>query len=159
MSYFCPCFFRCRDDGEPPECDDATNNNLANESNCGFMNTADGPFAECMTVNPGLFEDAFEDCMFDACAAYPDVEEQICNAMGSLYIDCQAEANVAEFNFRSENFCPPCKYDTCTVNHLYNDIPYNSKICYNVNLICTKISRLCLFSLPVPCYSLRKYTF
>ena len=30
-----------------------------------------------------------------------------------------------------------------TVNSLYNDIRYNSKIRYNVNLICTKISGSC----------------
>ena len=33
----------------------------------------------------------------------------------------------------------------CTVNSLYNDIRYKSKIRYNVNLVCTKISGLCIF--------------
>ena len=46
-----------------------------------------------------------------------------------------------------------------TVNPLYNDICYNSKIHYNDNLVCTKISRLCIFSLTVPCYSVGKHTF
>ena len=32
-----------------------------------------------------------------------------------------------------------------TVNPLYNDIRYNSKTCYNVNLVCTKISGSCIF--------------
>ena len=32
-----------------------------------------------------------------------------------------------------------------TVNPLYNSIHYNVKICYNINPICTKISRLCIF--------------
>ena len=48
---------------------------------------------------------------------------------------------------------------TSTVNPLYNDIRYNSKIRYNVNLVCTKISGSCTFSLTVPCYSLGKHTF
>ena len=32
-----------------------------------------------------------------------------------------------------------------TVNPLYNDIHYNSKIRYNVNSVCTKISGSCIF--------------
>ena len=32
-----------------------------------------------------------------------------------------------------------------TVNPLYNDIRYNTKIRYNVNLVCTKISGSCIF--------------
>ena len=46
-----------------------------------------------------------------------------------------------------------------TVNPLYNDIRYNSKIRYNVNLVCTKISGSCIFSLIFPCYSSGKQTF
>ena len=42
----------------------------------------------------------------------------------------------------------------CTVNPLYNDIRYNSKTRSNVNLVCTKISGSCIFSLTDPCYSL-----
>ena len=34
-----------------------------------------------------------------------------------------------------------------TVKPLYNDIRYNSKIRYNVNLVCTNISGSCIFSL------------
>ena len=49
------------------------------------------------------------------------------------------------------------KYNT--VNPLYNDIHYNSKICYNVNSVCTKNSGLCIFSSTVPWYSLRKHMF
>ena len=41
----------------------------------------------------------------------------------------------------------------------YNDIRYNSKIRYNVNSVCTKISGLCIFSLAVLCNSLGKHTF
>ena len=33
-----------------------------------------------------------------------------------------------------------------TVDPLYNDIHYNSKICYNINLVCTKISVSLFFS-------------
>ena len=36
------------------------------------------------------------------------------------------------------------------MNPLYNDIRYNSKIGYNVNLVCTKISGSCIFSLIFP---------
>ena len=46
-----------------------------------------------------------------------------------------------------------------TVNPLYNGIRYNSKIRYNVNLVCTKISGSCIFSLIFPCYSSGKHTF
>ena len=46
-----------------------------------------------------------------------------------------------------------------TVNPLYNDISYNSKIRYNVNLVCTKISRACISSLIFPFYSPGKHTF
>ena len=42
---------------------------------------------------------------------------------------------------------------------LYYDIRYNSKIRYNVNSVCTKISGSCILSLVVPCYSLGKPTF
>ena len=45
---------------------------------------------------------------------------------------------------------------TCTVNPLYNDIRYNSKIRYNVNSVCTKISGSCIFSFIFPCYSSEK---
>ena len=45
------------------------------------------------------------------------------------------------------------------VNPLCNDIRYNSKIRYNVNPICTKVSGSYTFSLTVPCYSLGKHTF
>ena len=47
----------------------------------------------------------------------------------------------------------------CTVNPPYNDIRYNSKIRYNVNSVCTKISGSCIFSLIFPCYSSGKHTF
>ena len=50
-------------------------------------------------------------------------------------------------------------YSLDTVNPLYNDIRYNSKIRYKVNSVCTKISKSCIFSLIVPCYSLRKHKF
>ena len=46
-----------------------------------------------------------------------------------------------------------------TVNPLYNNIRYNSKICYNVNLVCTKISRSCIFSFIFVFYSSGKRTF
>ena len=36
------------------------------------------------------------------------------------------------------------------MNPLYNDIRYNSKIRYNVNLIFTKISGLCIFVIDNP---------
>ena len=49
-----------------------------------------------------------------------------------------------------------CKF---TVNPLYNDIRYNSKIRYYVNLVRTKISGLCIFSLLFPYYSSGKHTF
>ena len=48
---------------------------------------------------------------------------------------------------------------TITVSSLYSDISYNSKIRYNVNLVCTKISGSCTFSLTIKCYSLGKHTF
>ena len=44
-----------------------------------------------------------------------------------------------------------------TVNPLYNDIRYNSRIRYNVNF-CTKISGSSFFSLIFPCYSSGKHT-
>ena len=46
-----------------------------------------------------------------------------------------------------------------TVNTLYYDIRYNSKIRYNVNFVSTNISAACMFSLTDPCYSLGKHTF
>ena len=46
-----------------------------------------------------------------------------------------------------------------TVNPVYNDIRYNSKICYNVSSVCTKSADHVFFSLTVLCYSLGKHTF
>ena len=46
-----------------------------------------------------------------------------------------------------------------TVNPLYNDIHFNSRIHYNVNLINTKISGSFLILFIFPCYSSRKHTF
>ena len=46
-----------------------------------------------------------------------------------------------------------------TVNPLYNDIRYNSKIRYNVNLVRTKMSGSCIFSLLFPCYSSERQRF
>ena len=46
-----------------------------------------------------------------------------------------------------------------TVNPLYNDIRYNSKIRYDVNSVFTKISGSYIFSLTFPCYSSGKHTF
>ena len=45
------------------------------------------------------------------------------------------------------------------MNSLYDDIRYNSKIRYNVNLVCTKVSGSYIFSLIFPCYSSGKHTF
>ena len=42
-----------------------------------------------------------------------------------------------------------------TVNPVYNDIRYNSKIRYNVNLVCAKISGSCIF-IDIPMLSFRK---
>ena len=39
------------------------------------------------------------------------------------------------------------------MNTLYNDIRYNSKIAYNVNSVCIKISGSCISSLKSPYYS------
>ena len=52
-----------------------------------------------------------------------------------------------------------CHVITCTVNPLYNDIRYNSKIRYNVNSVGKKIRGTCIFSLTVPFYSLGIHTF
>ena len=46
-----------------------------------------------------------------------------------------------------------------TVNPLYNGIRYNSKIRYNVDSICIKISGSCILSLIFPRYSSGKHTF
>ena len=46
-----------------------------------------------------------------------------------------------------------------TVNPLYNDIRYNSKIRYNFSLVCTKISGSCIFSLIFPFYSSGTHAF
>ena len=46
------------------------------------------------------------------------------------------------------------------VNPFYNDIRYNSKILYNVNLVCTKISGSYFSLIHVfPFYSSGKHTF
>ena len=45
------------------------------------------------------------------------------------------------------------------MNPLYDDIRYNNKTRYNVNSVCTKISRSSNFSLTAPCYSLGKHTY
>ena len=50
-------------------------------------------------------------------------------------------------------------YHLYTANPLYSDICYNSRIRYNVNSVCTKISGSCSFSLTVPCYYLGKRSF
>ena len=42
------------------------------------------------------------------------------------------------------------------MNPLYNDIRYNSKIRYNVNLVCTKISGSCVFFIDIPMLFFRK---
>ena len=42
-----------------------------------------------------------------------------------------------------------------TMNPRYNDIRYNSKIRYNVNLVCTKISGPCIF-INIPMFFFRK---
>ena len=52
-----------------------------------------------------------------------------------------------------------CSLYISTVSPLYNDIRYNSKIRYNVNLVCTKISRSFIFSLMFPFYSSGQHTF
>ena len=39
------------------------------------------------------------------------------------------------------------QYEVITVSPLYNNIRYNSKIRYNINLVCIKISGSCIFSL------------
>ena len=52
-------------------------------------------------------------------------------------------------------WCWYCGYSM--VNPLYNDICYYSKIHYNVNLVCIKISGLCIFSLIFPFYSSGKH--
>ena len=46
-----------------------------------------------------------------------------------------------------------------TVNPLYNNIRYNSKIRYYIKLVSTKVSGSCIFSLLFPCYSSGKHTF
>ena len=43
-----------------------------------------------------------------------------------------------------------------TVNPLYNNIRYNNKIHYNVNLVCTKIRGSCIFFVVVPMLVLGK---
>ena len=47
-----------------------------------------------------------------------------------------------------------------TVHPLYNSIRYNSKIRYNVNLVCTNISGSCIFFIDIPMLFFRKtYVF
>ena len=68
------------------------------------------------------------------------------------------DQTVRDFNSLTDSLisASECAEDLVTVNPLYNDIRYNSKIRYNINSVCTKISRSCIFSLAVPCYSLGK---
>ena len=51
------------------------------------------------------------------------------------------------------------EWEAGTVNPLYKDIRYNSKIRYNVNLFCTKIRGPCIFSLIFPCFLLGNMRF
>ena len=46
-----------------------------------------------------------------------------------------------------------------TVNPFYNNIRYNSKICYNVNLVCTKISGSWVFFIDIPILFFKKTCF
>ena len=46
-----------------------------------------------------------------------------------------------------------------TVNPLYNDTRYNSKIRHTVNFVSTKISGSCIVSLIFPFYSTGEHTF
>ena len=50
-------------------------------------------------------------------------------------------------------------FRTDRVNPLFNDIRYNSKIRYNVNLVCTTSADRVFFSLIFPCYSSGKKKF
>ena len=45
------------------------------------------------------------------------------------------------------------------VNPFYNNIRYNSKLCYNVNLVCTKINGSCFFFIDIPILFFRKICF
>ena len=63
------------------------------------------------------------------------------------------------FSFRVTYPLFPCFLFLDTVSPLYNDIRYNSKIRYDVNSVCTKISGSCIFSLTVPRYFLGKHMF
>ena len=47
-------------------------------------------------------------------------------------------------------------FNIITVNPLHNDIPYNSKIRYNVKLVCKKNQRIVYFFIDIPILFLRK---
>ena len=72
-----------------------------------------------------------------------------------LYSSKISDYHHLNLHIRTEQF----NSNRYTVNPLYNDIRYGSKIRYNVNLVCTKISGSCMFSLIFPCYSPGKHTF
>ena len=59
-------------------------------------------------------------------------------------------------NYRENVTVDPCTIRSSTVSPFYNDIRYNSKIRYNVNLVCTKISGSCIFFINIPMLFFRK---
>ena len=98
--------------GPEPTCDADTTNILNDEDHCGFIKRPNGPFAECMNVNPELVNGFFEDCIYDACALWgnpDDVEEQMCNTLATLFLACQEEL-IGPIDYRSQ-ICPPSMYD------------------------------------------------
>ena len=76
-----------------------------------------------------------------------------------MYLIACVNSRTLRSIFRAYRMCFHMIKLISTVNPLYKDIRYNSKICYNVNLVCTKISGLCIFSLIFLFYSSGKDTF
>ena len=78
-----------------------------------------------------------------------------CNSTGSESCFCYGQGIARIWKFLLFTFQPQLH----TVNPLYNDIRYNSKFHNNVNLVCTKFSGSCTFSIDIPILFFRKICF
>ncbi|XP_078604620.1 uncharacterized protein LOC144878174 isoform X2 [Branchiostoma floridae x Branchiostoma japonicum] len=99
-------------DDPPTPCDEALDAIVRDNSNCGRITDANGPFAICHNVvDPN---DYFENCAFDMCVG--GAPDALCQGLEAYADDCAAAG--VQLNWRTANLCPlPCpansEYRSC----------------------------------------------
>ncbi|XP_078313062.1 zonadhesin-like isoform X2 [Crassostrea virginica] len=99
---------KCKTEDDTPyvfTCDAKMSNLLATDKYCGWIQSKEGPFAECISKFPTISKEYFESCRIDVCSLEGEnLDVAKCEALEAFAEECAD--NGVTVTWRSKRFCP-----------------------------------------------------